>query len=121
MISSTVTFDPDISIAFVGQTSAQIPHKSHKSVFVIIPSEVRVNAFTGQFSTQVSQPMHFDFEYNFCRWGDIPSGLWHQTQLSGQPFKKIVIRIPGPSLMEYGLMSKIRAFAKFLKVEIPKN
>ena len=27
----------------------------------------------------------------------MPSGLWHQTQQSGQPFRKTVVRMPGPS------------------------
>jgi hypothetical protein len=28
---------------------------------------------------------------------EIPSGLWHQAQRSGQPLKKTVVRMPGPS------------------------
>jgi hypothetical protein len=87
-------------MAFAGHTSAQIPHKSHASESVKIPSEVSVKAFFGQFSTQVQHPMHFALEYNFCKCGDIPSGLWHHAQLRGQPFKKMVILMPGPSLIE---------------------
>jgi len=35
------------------------------------------------------------------------SGLWHHWQLSGQPLKKTVVRIPGPSWMAYLLRSNI--------------
>jgi len=34
------------------------------------------------------------------------SGLWHQRHESGQPFRKTVVRIPGPSWMEKRWMSK---------------
>jgi len=32
---------------------------------------------------------------------EMPSGLWHHAQRRGQPFRKTVVRIPGPSLTEY--------------------
>jgi len=38
--------------------------------------------------------------------GSMPSGLWHQMQRSGQPFRKTVVRIPGPSSSEYRWMLK---------------
>jgi hypothetical protein len=38
---------------------------------------------------------------------DSPSGLWHQRQRSGQPLKKTVVRMPGPSLTLISLMSKM--------------
>ena len=34
-----------------------------------------------------------------CR-GFRPSGLWHQKQCNGQPLRKTVVRIPGPSCVE---------------------
>jgi hypothetical protein len=33
--------------------------------------------------------------------------LWHHQQLSGQPLRKTVVRMPGPSWMENFLMSKM--------------
>ena len=36
------------------------------------------------------------------------SGLWHHQQRSGQPLRKTVVRIPGPSWSEYRWMSKTR-------------
>ncbi len=33
--------------------------------------------------------------------GEMDSGLWHHQQLRGQPLKKIVVLIPGPSWREY--------------------
>ena len=38
---------------------------------------------------------------------DCDSGLWHQTQRSGQPFRKTAVRMPGPSCREERWMSKI--------------
>jgi len=32
------------------------------------------------------------------------SGLWHHQQRNGQPFRKTVVRIPGPSWIEYRWM-----------------
>ena len=37
------------------------------------------------------------------------SGLWHQAQASGRPFRNTVVRIPGPPRIEERWMSKIRA------------
>jgi hypothetical protein len=36
------------------------------------------------------------------------SGLPHHTHRKGQPLKKTVVRIPGPSWMENRWMSKMR-------------
>ncbi len=38
----------------------------------------------------------------------MPSGLWHQAQFSGQPFRKTVVRMPGPSCTEYFWMLKTK-------------
>jgi hypothetical protein len=35
------------------------------------------------------------------------SGLWHHQQFRGHPFKKTVVRMPGPSCTEYFMMLKI--------------
>ena len=91
---------PDISMAFEGQASAHKPQSVHFSLSVIIPSGVKVSASSGQTSIQSCAPIHFEAVYNFCTCGDWLSGLWHHAHFSGQPFMKIVIRIPGPSLME---------------------
>jgi hypothetical protein len=32
--------------------------------------------------------------------GDRLSGLWHQEQASGQPFRNTVVRSPGPSSVD---------------------
>ena len=38
---------------------------------------------------------------------DSPSGLWHHQQDKGQPFRKTVVRIPGPSWTANRFISKI--------------
>jgi hypothetical protein len=53
----------------------------------------------GQILTHSPQPMHLFALYNFCTLGEMLSGLWHQRHDNGQPFRKMVTRIPGPSLM----------------------
>ena len=40
------------------------------------------------------------------RFGERPSGLWHQRQRSGQPFMNTVVRMPGPSYTANSLTSK---------------
>lgn len=40
----------------------------------------------------------------------MPSGLWHHVQRNGQPFKKIVVRIPGPSWIANSSMLNIIPF-----------
>lgn len=37
------------------------------------------------------------------------SGLWHHMQLRGQPFRKIVVRMPGPSCRLKRWISKTTA------------
>lgn len=41
------------------------------------------------------------------------SGLAHQAQRNGHPFKNIVVRIPGPSWMENFWILKVVAFMFF--------
>ena len=60
-------------------------------------------------STQLWQPMHFLFVYIFTAPSENPSGLWHHTHLRGHPFMKMVVLMPGPSLMANRLMSKMSA------------
>jgi hypothetical protein len=35
------------------------------------------------------------------RSGQMPSGLWHHAHRNGQPFRNTVVRMPGPSCIEY--------------------
>jgi len=60
---------------------------------------------------QVLQPMHLLlYLKSSCRFVN-PSGFWHQRQLNGQPLKKIVVLIPGPSCKENLCILKIRPFS----------
>ena len=47
----------------------------------------------------------------YKRQGEMPSGLWHQAQRSGHPFRKTVVRIPGPSCMANSSMLKTIPFS----------
>ena len=47
----------------------------------------------------------------YCGSGEMPSGLWHQAQRSGHPFRKTVVRIPGPSCMANSSMLKTIPFS----------
>src|ERR1035437_390243 len=100
MISVTGYDFPDISMALVGQTSAQRPHILQSSVSVTIPSDVNLMAFSVQAITQVPHLMHFAGAYILSTSFETLSGLWHQAQLRLQPFRKITILIPGPSLID---------------------
>lgn len=66
---------------------------------------------SGHALTHVPHFRHFDSEYSLVCENDIPSGLWHQMQDRGQPLKKKVILIPGPSFMEYRFISKTGYFS----------
>jgi hypothetical protein len=64
------------------------------------PSETIVIDFEGQAHAHLPQEMHF-FSKCHKRISDRrPSGFWHQRHESGQPFMKMVVRIPGPSWRE---------------------
>lgn len=50
-----------------------------------------------------------------CSWtpGEMLSGLWHQMQFSGQPLKKTVLLIPGPSSVDIRWMRRMVAVVSF--------
>jgi hypothetical protein len=75
IISETVISFPDISIAFVGQTSAHFPHEVQRSELVIIPSGANVIAFSGQAATHDPHLIHFAGAYIFSTFDDMLSGL----------------------------------------------
>ena len=62
----------------------------------------------GQTPKQKPQPTQWSAMKEICGEGERLSGLWHQRQLRGQPLRKTVVRIPGPSWMENFWMSKTR-------------
>ena len=62
----------------------------------------------GQTAAQRPQPVHFRARKPISDWAEIVSGLWHQRQASEQPFRKTVVRMPGPSWMANRLISTTR-------------
>ena len=64
-------------------------------------------AFVGQALAQWPQAMHSSGAKESSGFAESDSGLWHQRQRNGQPLKKTVVRMPGPSWMEKRWMSKI--------------
>ena len=62
------------------------------------PVPARVHA--GAAAQAAARPQHR------LRLAARPSGLWHHAQRSGQPFRKTVVRMPGPSWMAKRRMSK---------------
>ena len=65
-----------------------------------IPPDVGFSADWGQAFRHFVAPMQRVSRQTNCGKGAIPSGLWHQGQLMGQPFMNTVVRIPGPSSVE---------------------
>ena len=63
------------------------------------PSSERVRAVSGQTAQQVPQPMQRLAIQ--CSWGraEMLSGLWHQAQHSGQPFRNTVLQ---NAILRYG-------------------
>jgi hypothetical protein len=68
----------------------------------------------GHAAAQDRQPIQRSFQKSGSGDALMDSGLWHQKQLRGQPLRKAVVRIPGPSWVEYRWMSKIRPFTASL-------
>jgi hypothetical protein len=54
----------------------------------------------GQAAAQPWQPMHFWSKVMIWGAGLNPSGLLHHGHTMGHPFKKTVVRMPGPSWIE---------------------
>ena len=50
------------------------------------------------------------FFFMSCGFGLSPSGLWHHSHRNGQPFKKKVVLMPGPSLIANSSMLNIVPF-----------
>jgi hypothetical protein len=59
------------------------------------------HAPVGQTLRQLPQPMQRLSKMMISGWPDKLSGLWHHQQHRGQPFRNTVVRIPGPSWIEY--------------------
>ena len=55
---------------------------------------------TGQAGAHRSQPRQRSSLIATCGRASMLSGLWHQRQRSGHPFRNTVVRIPGPSSVE---------------------
>lgn len=51
--------------------------------------------------------MHFSPRKSTVGITDWLSGLWHHQQASGHPLRCTVVRVPGPSCIEYFFMSKM--------------
>ena len=65
-----------------------------------IPPGVSSSAPAGHASRQRRAPMQRTSYHIKSASRLKPSGLWHQGQRNGQPLKKAVVRIPGPSSVE---------------------
>lgn len=89
---SAVHFLPEIVMQCRGQTATHAPHPMQCSGL-------------GHTDLQVPQFTHKP-ETILCGCFCSPSGLWHQLQRNGQPFKKTVVRIPGPSNTANSSISK---------------
>src|SRR5271157_87761 len=66
-------------------------------------------ACPGQALTHFLHLTHLLFLYPICGAGFMHSGFWHHAQSSGQPLKKTVVLIPGPSCTENFWMSVMQA------------
>ena len=88
--------------AFAQQNSVQAMHRSHLSRSIWMrPSSSTNRAFFGQCVRQYPQWMQLFGMRMSCWDGSISSGLWHQRHRRGQPFRNTVVRMPGPSSVEY--------------------
>ena len=84
-------------MAPAGQASRHFPQRVQRFRSICIPSGPRFNAFSGQILRQSLAPIQRTSYHIRSGSGRSPSGLWHQGQRRGQPLKKTVVRMPGPS------------------------
>lgn len=105
--SQTVFCSPDSSRALSRHSITHFPHPVH---FFLSSTGISFSiciAFWGQIFTHQPQPVHFSWFHKsslaFC-W---LSGLWHHAHRRGHPLKKMEVRIPSPSWIEYFWMSNI--------------
>lgn len=109
MISSLLQETPRACRAPDGHTS--IHSKQH-----VQTSRSMKKGFLGfmapgwQTSMQLPHPIHLAAVKLSSASRFFPSGLWHQTQSSGQPLKNTTDRIPGPSSRAFLLSAKIKGF-----------
>ena len=89
---------PDMTRALLGQTSVQAPQWVHFSVSrPILPFSSGTTAPLGQTCMQAPQLTHRLSNSSICGVNCCDSGLLHHRQRRGQPFRKTVVRRPGPS------------------------
>ncbi len=91
---------PLISRAPEGQTPAQAPQERQEALSsAATPSSMRI-APKGQTFSQAPHPVHSSRKNRSSGEKLWDSGLLHQRQRSGQPFRNTVVLMPGPSLVD---------------------
>ena len=61
---------------------------------------------------QAPQCVHREGSTIAWGWGSCISGLWHQAQRSGHPFRYTLVRMPGPSLTDMEMISPMIPFIR---------
>jgi hypothetical protein len=94
-------------MAVEGQASVHFRQPVHCCRPMEMPFFPELRAFSGHASMQLRHPMHR--VPTQCTWieGEMLSGLWHHTQDSGQPLKKTVLLMPGPSSVDMRWMRRM--------------
>jgi len=113
--SSVVMSRPSKARALRGHASTQSPQSVQAAWLISTPAGPSVMAPVGQTSWQrPDRPQRFSkCQSETAR--SSPSGFWHQRQRRGQPFRKTVVRIPGPSWTENRWRSKTRPVVTSLR------
>ena len=80
------------------QASAQRPHDRHRLRSRATPARRPAAGAprAGRRAAHSPQPVHLSGKTMSSGRGDWDSGLWHQGQRRLHPFRKIVVRMPGP-------------------------
>ncbi len=94
---ATVVRVPASARAPQGHSSTHVPHVWHRAATVTKRPFSSTMASLGQTVRQVPQRSQRSGWTSTSGSGDWLSGLWHHQQRSGQPLRKTVVRMPGPS------------------------
>jgi len=108
-ISPRDMFFPISSLAPEGQAATHCPQAVQRDVPPMPSSLPGVTIDCGHTFRHCPQSWHRSSKKATCGSGLQHSGLQHQVQRSGQPLKKMTVRMPGPSLPDQRWSSVITA------------
>ena len=118
MTSATDTREPASARAPQGHSSTQVPHVVQRVTTGTNRPFSSTSASLGQTVRQVPQRSQRSGWIRTSGASAWLSGLWHHQQRSGQPLRKTVVRMPGPSCTANRSIRKTIPVASFIRIRV---